>query len=73
MDDLLLVKSLQSQDHLIKNRPDILLLGELGSFLCVVYLCLEVAIVAVFHYNAETLGGLFKKGLFIGSDVRVVD
>ena len=73
MNNLLLMQLLKPEDHLIKDRPDVVFLCESGSLLCVIDLSLQIAVVAILHDNTQTVRVFFEKGFFVGGYVGMVE
>ena len=73
VDYLLLVKVMETCNHLVENRPNLCLLHKLWSLLALVNFWLEVAAVCILHNDAEGAGWLFEEGLLVACDVGVVD
>lgn len=73
VDDLLLVEGLKTQYHLVEDGPHVVLFGEAGSLFRVIYLGLEITIIAVLHNYTEALGGLLKECFFVTCNVWMVD
>lgn len=73
MDNFDTVKSVETDDHLVKNAPNIFLFHESVGLLEVIYLRLEITSISIFHDNAQSLGTLLKKSLFVCNDIRMID
>ena len=63
----------QPEHHLVEYRPYVIFLGKLGRFLSIINFSLQIAVIAVFHHDAQAVGMLLKEGLFITCDVWVFD
>ena len=73
MADFLLMKDIQPTDHLLEDTPDLVFFKVAHGTLSCVNLSLEVATICKLHYNAQRASSLFIKGLFVASNVGVVD
>jgi hypothetical protein len=67
------VKSVESNNHLVQYAPYLFFLHEPVRFLEVVDLGLKVAAISVLHHDAESLRAFLKECLLVCDDVGMVD
>ena len=61
------MEDFEADYHLEEDAPDLLFLHEFLVFLELCDFCLDIAVVGIFHYDAEALGGLFEES-FLEAD-----
>ena len=54
MYDLLVVKCLQAEYHLVENRPDIVFFGKSRGLLGIIDFCLKITVITILHNDAKT-------------------
>ena len=67
------MESFEAYNHLIKNTPNLFLFHISVTLFKFVNFGLQVTSISEFHHNIESLGVLFKKGLLICYDIRMID
>ena len=71
MNDFFCVESHEALEHLPENMPNLILLDEALELLGLVNLALKVTSIRYFHDNAQLIGLLVKKCLFVANDIFV--